>query len=74
MMKRMKGALEVAYDGTPARVMGCEYLIAIAVQAGWPKDRGRVEMLMSFPGLNATLLMEILSRYGLKGRWEAWAL
>lgn len=65
-------AAEVDYDGTPTRVLGCEFLIAIAVQAGRPKDRGRVEMLMSFPGLNTTLLMEILSRYDLKGRWEAW--
>ena len=67
-------AAEVAYDGTLTRVLGCEYLIAIAVQAGRPKDRGRVEMLMSFPGLNFSSLMEILSRYGLKGRWEAWTL
>ncbi|HEY9055349.1 MAG TPA: hypothetical protein VIO60_11085 [Rectinemataceae bacterium] len=68
----LQKAIDVIYEGIPTRVLGCEYLIAIAVQTGRPKDRSRVEMLMSFAELDIPLLTDILSRHGLKGAWEAW--
>ena len=68
----LEKAVDILYDGVITRVFGLEYLIAIAMQTGRPKDRGRVEMLLSQAKPDMALLEEIVQRYGLKGIWKKW--
>jgi len=65
-------AVDVMYGTTPTRVLRAEYLIAIALQTGRPKDRGRVEMLRTQTPLDIAMLDTILAHYGLKRKWETW--
>ena len=65
-------ARTVDYDGVPTRVLGPEYLLAISVATGRPKDRARVPLFMASGAINEDILSEILSRYNLVERWESW--
>ena len=68
----LEKAVDIRYEGVTTRVFSLEHLIAIALQTGRPKDRGRVEMLLSQAKPNMALLEGILQRYGLKGKWKKW--
>ena len=68
----LEKAIDVMYDSIPTRVIRAEYLIAIALQTGRPKDRGRVEMLRTQAPLDTVMLSGILQRYDLKRVWETW--
>ncbi|MCE5255777.1 MAG: hypothetical protein LLF89_02905 [Spirochaetaceae bacterium] len=65
-------AAAIHYQNVPTRVFRAEHLIAIAVQTGRPKDRGRVAMLRAQAGLDEALLDDILKRYGLVKTWNEW--
>lgn len=65
-------AIETYYSGIRTRIFSLEHVIAIALQTGRPKDRGRVAMLLSQTKPDMTLLDDILHRYGLKGIWTQW--
>ena len=63
----------VEWDGHRMRVMGPEYLAAIALTVGRPKDRARVVYLVSLENFDKVRFLEILSRHGLTDRWASWA-
>ena len=58
-------ALRITYEGIRTRVMRPEYLIAISLSVGRPKDRARVIRILSEAKLNYKLLTDILTRYDL---------
>lgn len=69
------GALEEAIDaeveGTPTRVMTAEHLVAIALKTGRAKDHARIVAFLTQKAVNLKKLKEVLSKHGLKGKWEA---
>jgi hypothetical protein len=67
-------ALEVRFDSHIIRVMTPEYLAAIALKVGRPKDRARVVYLVSLPEFDRDGFDAILSKHGLAEQWASWAL
>ncbi|MDH4273393.1 MAG: hypothetical protein OEW18_15575 [Candidatus Aminicenantes bacterium] len=53
------------YRDVEAKVVKAEYLVAIALQTGRPKDRERVLRLLEEATLDRNLLTRILERHGL---------
>lgn len=68
----LEKAVEILYEGITTRIFSPEYLIAIALQTGRPKDKIRVEMILAQAKPDMALLEELLQRYGLKGIWKKW--
>lgn len=60
------------YQGVSARVMRAEYLAAICVQTGRPKDRLRVQTLVESDGFDVGKFNRILGQYQLAERFEQW--
>lgn len=65
-------AREIDYEGVSTRVVQAEYLVAICLQTGRPKDRARVAMLREQAQLDHKLLADILKRHQLEEKWKAW--
>jgi hypothetical protein len=65
-------ARAIDYDGVPTRVLGPEYLLAISIATGRPKDRARVPLFLSSGAIDEDILSKILSRYNLVERWKSW--
>ncbi|NUM52022.1 MAG: hypothetical protein HUU46_00110 [Candidatus Hydrogenedentes bacterium] len=65
-------AHDTSYNSVPTRVLGAEFLIAIALQTGREKDRQRVALLKSQAHLNMASLHEIVLRHALSERWNEW--
>jgi hypothetical protein len=53
--------------------MSPEYLAAIAIAVGRPKDRARLVYLYSLQLFNKSIFTDILLRHGLSETWSAWA-
>ncbi|MDR0842579.1 MAG: hypothetical protein LBP68_04065 [Acidobacteriota bacterium] len=68
----MERAIVFDYDGIPASVFGAEYLLAIAVSVGRPKDRARVPLFLDSGKIDTDVLNSILNRHNLNGRWSTW--
>jgi len=66
-------AMVIRFDTHVIRVMTPEYLAAIALKLGRPKDRARVVYLVSLPEFNRSRFEEVLSRHRLAERWKIWA-
>ncbi len=64
-------AVEVEFAATPTRVLSAEYLAAIMLQTGRPKDYARLLQFLEFDVLNQAVLDDILARHGLVAKWEA---
>jgi hypothetical protein len=58
------------YRDTEAKVIKAEFLAAIALQTGRPKDRERVVRLLEADVIDRASLARILEIHGLKGRLE----
>lgn len=69
----VREALIVEWEGHRMRVMRPEYLAAIALTVGRPKDRARMVYLLSLERFDKMRFQEILSRHGLTDRWSEWA-
>lgn len=65
-------ARETEYEGVSTRVLKAEYLIAICLQTGRPKDRARVAMLRQQASIDRGLLADILKRHHLEEKWTLW--
>ncbi|MGH8585237.1 MAG: hypothetical protein ACREWE_03320 [Gammaproteobacteria bacterium] len=65
-------AREVLYEGTPTRVLGAEYLVAIMLQTGRAKDRQRFWSFLREADLDRDNLEAILRRHQLESRWSEW--
>jgi hypothetical protein len=57
---------------TPVPVLSAEYLIAIAIQTGRPKDRTHVRMLLDETTIDMSVLDDILKRHSLKENSSLW--
>lgn len=68
-LEKAKG---IDYDGVPTNVLGAEYLLAISIATGRPKDRARVPLFMSSGAIDERSLQDILSRYNFLQRWISW--
>lgn len=65
-------AVEVEYDSVSTRVPRAEYLAAIMIQTGRPKDRLRFEGLRNQVNLNHSLLSDIVDSHNLTERYQEW--
>ena len=63
----------VKWDIHTIRVMTPEYLAAIALTVGRPKDRARVVYLYELPTFNKVKFIEIIAHHGLLEKWMDWA-
>ena len=61
------------WDGHTIRVMTPEYLAAIALSVGRPKDRARVVYLYSLQDFQLRKFKEILKHHSLTQTWLNWA-
>lgn len=61
------------WEGGKARVILPEYLAAIALSVGRPKDRARVVYLASLEDFDRGVLENIVSRHGLAEVWVQWS-
>lgn len=66
-------ALVLEWDGHRIRVMRPEYLAAIAITVGRPKDRARLVYLAELPGFDRASFADIIARHGLGERSNEWA-
>jgi len=66
-------ALVVEWDGHRLRVMRPEYLAAIALTVGRPKDRARLVYLVELPIFDRPSFENLLERFQLTDRWQKWA-
>jgi hypothetical protein len=64
-------AIEVKFGETPTRVLSAEYLAAIMLETGRPKDHARLIQFFESDILNRVVLEDIVRRHGLKEKWEA---
>jgi|SRR5579872_3976917 len=67
----LREAVEKSFHLTKVRVLGLEYLLAIMLQTGRPKDQARLGQLLYEVQPDATLFAGILERHGLTQRWKA---
>ena len=66
-------AAVVKWDTHTIRVMTPEYLAAIALTVGRPKDRARVVYLYELPNFRKSEFAEIMTHHCLLGKWLDWA-
>ncbi len=66
----MEKAVEVRFGKTPTRVFSAEYLAAIMIETGRPKDHARLIQFFEFESVNRSILEDIVARHGLKEKWE----
>ena len=60
---------EIDYEGVPAFVFGAEYLVAICLQTGRPKDYARISAFVEQDAVNMKSLNELLAKHGLLSAW-----
>jgi hypothetical protein len=58
------------FGGQPGRIMGPEYLAAIALATGRAKDYARVEEFIKRGRIDTAALMQLVERYGLHAQWK----
>ena len=66
----LEHAIEVQFGTTPTWVLSAEYLAAIMLETGRPKDHARLIQFFEFEAIDRTILKTIIERHGLKGNWE----
>lgn len=62
-----------SYQGLTVPVVTADYLCAIALQTGRPKDYQRVHALISAGAVTATLLRQLVQSHHLQDRWTTYA-
>ena len=63
-------AVEIKFKDTPTRVVRAEHLVAIMIQTGREKDRGRAAKFLEEGVVNIARLTDILSRHQLADKWR----
>jgi len=63
-------ALEVKFGSTPTRVLSAEYLAAIMLDTGRPKDYMRLVQFFESDVLDRTVLESIIVRHNLMEKWQ----
>jgi hypothetical protein len=69
----VENARVLNWDNHTIRVISPEYLAAIAMEVGRPKDRARLVYLFSLEGFDKSEFFEIIPRHDLSETWAAWA-
>ena len=69
----MENAMVLTWEEHTIRVMSPEYLAAIAMAVGRPKDRARLVYLCSLQNFNEGKFTDIIKRNGLSEIWSTWA-
>ena len=59
-------------EGVDVKVASPEYLIAILLSLGRPKDRAKLALLQSQATIDERFLQEVLTQHGLLSRWKAY--
>ena len=57
-------------EGVPTFVMGAEFLIAIALRTGRPKDHNRILQFLDQNVADLGRLKDLLKRHALESKWE----
>lgn len=65
----LQQALDVEFEGTPTRVLSAEYLAAIMLETGRPKDHARLAQFFESGVVNRVALEAIVARHGLGAKW-----
>lgn len=68
VLEAVEKAVRVQYRDVETRIISAEYLTAIALQTGRPKDRERALRLLESEALDRAALIRILEKYGLRDR------
>ncbi|RLC20683.1 MAG: hypothetical protein DRI57_04230 [Deltaproteobacteria bacterium] len=66
----MEKVIEVEFGKTPTRVFSAEYLAAIMIETGRPKDHARLIHFFEFDSVDRSVLEDIVTRHGLKEKWR----
>lgn len=66
----MSHETQIEVEGVRTFVMGAEYLIAIALRVGRPKDHARIVQFLDLKVADMEKLKSILNRYGLESKWD----
>ena len=64
-------AVEVDFGSTPTRVLSAEYLAAIMLQTGRPKDHARLIQFLEFKVIDQIKLDDIITRHKLTAKWQS---
>ena len=67
----LENAIDVYFGNTPTRVISAEYLAAIMLETGRPKDRSRLIHFFEFEVLDKSVFEDIVQRHGLGDGWKA---
>lgn len=66
----LKNALQKKYGNIKVRVIGLEYLMAIMLQTGRPKDFARLTAVLDNTLYDKTGLVAIIKKHGLSNAWK----
>ncbi|MCS7223465.1 MAG: hypothetical protein NZ959_02725 [Armatimonadetes bacterium] len=66
-------AREVTFGSQKGRVLTPEYLIAVKLALGRPKDLAHIALLIEQAEINRADLNDILTRFGLRKKWQEFA-
>ena len=69
----VENAMVLTWEEHTIRVMSPEYLAAIAMAVGRPKDRARLVYLCSLQNFSKGKFTDIIQLHGLSETWSAWA-
>lgn len=69
-IEALKQGTQVEVEGVPTWVMSAEYLVAIAVKTGRPKDFSRILQFLEQDAIDREKLDTILMKHGLTPKWE----
>ena len=69
----VENAMVLTWEEHTIRVMSPEYLAAIAMAVGRPKDRARLVYLCSLQNFSKGKFTDIIQFHGLSETWSAWA-
>ena len=65
----VREAKQVPYKDVKAKVLRPEYLTALMLQTGRPKDKMRLTLFLQQARMNRQTLTKIIHRHGLKEKW-----
>ncbi len=67
----LERAVDVDFGSTPTRVLSAEYLAAIMLETGRPKDHARLLQFFEYDVIDRFVLDDIVLRHSLAARWES---
>lgn len=72
LLEACRNAKSIDYEGVTVRVFPAEYLMAICLATGRPKDRQRLGMFIAERAYDESRLIPILKTYSLETKWNEW--